>query len=96
MAKIYKEEKQVKEVVIKTLIYVKCDWCGKEIPSERECDDNKPRIETDIKQKVSFPCYESGRSQSWRIDDLCLLCGEKLKNHLKGIGIMITEDSFDW
>lgn len=94
MTKIYTEKKEM--VITKTLERTICDWCKEEIPKGKNCNDNNPDVETEIRQSIKHYCYESGTGNYWEINDLCVSCGEKLKTHLIELGITIIENEIDW
>lgn len=90
MTTIYKDVEitKIEKEEVKTV----CDWCGKEIEEVPECAGTNPR--TSISFTLANSCYEGSYGDGWSIEDLCEVCGEKLKNALIGLGITVTD--FDW
>lgn len=96
MTTIYEEIKEVKEVVTKKEVGKVCDWCKLRIDDEINCDDDAPRVLMDIDVTISYPCYDSGTGRTWRVNDLCHKCADKLKGVFIELGIDIEEDDYTW
>lgn len=96
MTAIYREHKEVKEVVTKKQVGTRCDWCGESIPDEQQCEPDFPRLNTDISFTVEIPCYDVGDARGWKVDDLCLACGERLKTKLIELGLNVVHTKWDW
>lgn len=90
---VYREVREVKEVVSKILDYVKCDWCQEPTEKASECSGGH-LMDTNIEITAELRCFGYSDYFRWKINDLCFECSEKLKLALIEMGITIEEDEF--
>jgi len=83
-------------VVTKKAIGKVCDWCKQDIPDKTYCDDGSPRVLMDIDVTTSYPNVDSGTGKTWRVNDLCHKCADKLKGVFIELGINVEEEDFSW
>jgi hypothetical protein len=94
MTTIYKQVREVKEVIKEEFVSRVCDGCGKELPKDYGRKDYSTR-DFEFTSGYSYP-GPSGNKEGWRIDDLCDECVERLRKLLVENGFHITLVDRDW
>ena len=82
--------------IIERTEYVECNWCGETDIEYSPLNQQKVEVVT----KIEFDVLSHGRSwgdgESWKINDLCISCGAKLKKVLIAMGITVVSEECDW
>ena len=89
MTDIYETKIETKEVKEEIYLHTVCDWCGSVIPVDKECDEERPLLDTTIEFRITVLCYDSPYGIVYRVDDLCKDCITKLIDNLKELGIKV-------
>lgn len=96
MTTVYITKIEKKEVETREKLRVECDWCKNIIKESKECDYERPAVETDIKMEITYPCYGGGDGTIWKVEDLCESCIKALVVLMKQNGITVIETELDW
>jgi hypothetical protein len=96
MTSIYKEVREIKEVVREEFVTCICDGCGRDLEKYYgQKGYNTRNFELEYTSGTSYP-GPSGNEEGWKIEDLCDECVERLRKLLVDNGFQITLVDRDW
>lgn len=87
----YREEEHTTTFTRRIELSCHCDWCGEEI-----VEDYYEDIDTNIEFTNGYSYPDNGSCEGWEIEDLCIQCGDKLKDALIAMGITVKRVEREW